>query len=54
MTPAVPPTAVKPEPKKGPVKPKEQRLKELLQLYLTDKISPRQYHQERAKILAEP
>ena len=49
-----PATVVKPDPKKVPVKPKEQRLKELLQLYLTDKITPREYHQQRAKILAEP
>jgi len=40
--------------KKAPIKPKDQRLKELLQLYLTDKITPREYHQQRAKILAEP
>ena len=51
---AAPATVVKPDPKKVPVKPKEQRLKELLQLYLTDKITPREYHQQRAKILAEP
>ena len=33
---------------------KEQRLKELLQKYKTDELSPEQYHQQRAKILAEP
>ena len=59
VTPTVPPAGTAPnvappEMKKGPVKAKEQRLKELLQLYLTDKITPREYHQQRAKILAEP
>jgi len=34
--------------------PKEQRLEELLQLYKTDKITPAEYHQQRAKILSEP
>jgi hypothetical protein len=33
---------------------KEQRLKELLQKYRTEEITPEQYHKERAKILAEP
>jgi hypothetical protein len=33
---------------------KEQRLAELLQLYRTDKITPAEYHQQRAKILGEP
>ncbi|HZV33804.1 MAG TPA: hypothetical protein VFB72_04440, partial [Verrucomicrobiae bacterium] len=33
--------------------PKEQQLNQLLQLYKADKISPYEYHQERAKILAE-
>lgn len=32
---------------------KEQRLNELLQLYKADKITPVEYHQERAKILGE-
>ncbi len=32
---------------------KEQRLNDLLQLYKADKITPYEYHQERAKILAE-
>jgi hypothetical protein len=33
---------------------KEQRLRELLYRYTNDQISPEQYHQQRAKILAEP
>lgn len=33
---------------------KELRLEELLQLYRSDKITPEQYHERRAKILAEP
>jgi hypothetical protein len=33
---------------------KEQRLTELLRKYKADELSPEQYHQERAKILAEP
>jgi len=33
---------------------KEQRLDELLQLYKTDRITPAEYHQQRAKIIAEP
>jgi hypothetical protein len=33
---------------------KEQRLQELLRKYRADQITPEQYHQERAKILAEP
>jgi hypothetical protein len=33
---------------------KEQRLAELLQLYKSDRITPAEYHQQRAKILAEP
>ena len=32
---------------------KQQRLKELLQKYRADQITPEQYHTERAKILAE-
>jgi hypothetical protein len=32
---------------------KEQRLNELLERYKADKITPSEYHQERAKILAE-
>jgi hypothetical protein len=33
---------------------KEQRLSELLRQYQLDQISPEQYHEQRAKILAEP
>ena len=33
---------------------KEQQLQTLLQQYTSDQISPEQYHQQRAKILAEP
>ena len=33
---------------------KEQRLDELLRLYKADKITPADYHEQRAKILAEP
>jgi hypothetical protein len=33
---------------------KEQRLQELLSKYKADQISPEEYHQQRAKILAEP
>ena len=33
---------------------KEQRLKELLDRYMADEVTPDQYHAERAKILAEP
>ncbi len=33
---------------------KEQRLADLLQLYKSDKITPADYHEQRAKILAEP
>jgi hypothetical protein len=32
---------------------KQQRLKDLLSKYRADEITPEQYHQERAKILAE-
>jgi hypothetical protein len=45
-------------PLEGPALPisadKQQRLSDLLQKYQTDQISPEQYHQQRAKILAEP
>jgi hypothetical protein len=37
----------------GP-KSKQQRLNELLEQYRADKLTPAQYHAERAKILAEP
>lgn len=33
---------------------KEQRLQELLSKYKADQITPEQYHEQRAKILAEP
>jgi hypothetical protein len=42
-----------PSPSAGP-KTKQERLVELLQLYQADKISPAEYHDQRAKILAEP
>jgi hypothetical protein len=33
---------------------KEQRLQELLRKYRADQVTPEEYHQQRAKILAEP
>jgi hypothetical protein len=33
---------------------KELRLANLLQLYKADKITPQEYHLQRAKIIAEP
>jgi hypothetical protein len=33
---------------------KQQRLEQLLQLYRADQITPQEYHEQRAKILAEP
>jgi hypothetical protein len=33
---------------------KEQRLRELLGKYRADQVTPEEYHQQRAKILAEP
>jgi hypothetical protein len=33
---------------------KEQKLNELLNQYRADQITPQQYHEQRAKILAEP
>ena len=55
-------TEVKTPPDKTPVVPvvpdgpksKQQRLAELLDAYKKDKISPADYHQQRAKILTEP
>ena len=42
----------------GPALPisaeKHQRLQQLLQKYQADEVTPEQYHQQRAKILAEP
>lgn len=46
-------TPAMPSPSAGP-KTKQERLMELLQLYQADKISPAEYHDRRAKILAEP
>ncbi|MBA4148114.1 MAG: hypothetical protein H0X66_08355 [Verrucomicrobia bacterium] len=37
-----------------PLTGKEQKLSDLLRRYKADEITPRDYHQERAKILAEP
>jgi hypothetical protein len=46
------------QPMEGPPLPisvdKQQRLAELLRAYQTDLVTPDQYHQQRAKILAEP
>jgi hypothetical protein len=33
---------------------KEQRLSHLLELYKSDRLSPVEYHEQRAKIIAEP
>jgi len=44
-------TMTKPAPAPGS---KEDRLSELLDLYKADKISPAEYHDQRAKIIAEP
>jgi hypothetical protein len=46
-------TAADPVPTKLP-KSKQQRLDELLEAYKKDQLSPSQYHEQRAKILAEP
>jgi len=46
-------TAADPLPTKLP-KSKQQRLDELLEAYKKDQLSPSQYHEQRAKILAEP
>jgi hypothetical protein len=45
-----------PPPRGGPatLSSKQQRLTELLEAYKGDKISPAEYHAQRAKILAEP
>jgi hypothetical protein len=53
--PAAPTTAAPaaPDTAGGP-KTKQQRLMDLLELYKADKLTPAQYHAERAKILAEP
>ena len=48
-------TTTAPDPIPLPVSmSKQQRLMQLLEAYKRDEISPAQYHQERAKILAEP
>ncbi len=47
---SAPKTAAKPV----VLKPKEDRLRDLVELYKKDKISPREYYAERAKIIAEP
>jgi len=47
------PAPTMPEANAGP-KTKQQRLTELLELYKADKLSPPEYHAQRAKILAEP
>jgi hypothetical protein len=62
--PAVPPkkspkTSVANAPAPAPIptgvsSSKEQQLADLLQLYKSDKITPAEYHEQRAKILAEP
>ena len=62
-----PPPSMKPKtikglpafpPLKGPppavAADKEQRLQELLRKYRADQVTPEEYHQQRAKILAEP
>lgn len=46
-------TPAAPEQPAGP-KTKQQRLMDLLELYKADKITPAEYHAQRAKILAEP
>lgn len=53
-SPAAPPAA--PAVTSQPVGPKskQHRLMELLQLYKTDQITPLEYHEQRAKIVAEP
>jgi len=46
------------KPLEGPASPvnasQRQRLDELLSRYQADQVTPEQYHQERAKILAQP
>jgi hypothetical protein len=37
-----------------PLSPKEQKLADLLKRYKSDEINSREYHAERAKIIAEP
>jgi hypothetical protein len=53
VSPKTPPAASMPMPAALAPGSKEQRLAELLQLYKADKITPVEYHEQRAKILAE-
>ena len=61
-TPAKKPKTVKGAPAFPPMQPppptisadKQTRLTELLQKYKAEQLTPEQYHQQRAKILAEP
>ena len=48
------PAPTTPPPASGALTSKQQRLVDLLEAYRTDKISPAEYHAQRAKILAEP
>jgi hypothetical protein len=45
-----------PAPSDQPVGPKtkQQKLSDLLELYKADKLTPAEYHAQRAKILSEP
>ena len=55
--PATPKTSEPPAPEPVPLPitgVKQQRLTQLLEAYKKDQLTPAQYHQERAKILAEP
>jgi len=47
------PKVTTPPPSSNIPKSKEQRLKDLLDLYKADKISPKEYHEQRQKILTE-
>jgi hypothetical protein len=38
----------------GSQRPKREKLQELTDLYKADKLTPAQYHEARAKILAQP
>lgn len=49
--PSLPPMAAPPT---GVSSAKQQKLDQLLQLYRADQITPQEYHEQRAKILAEP
>jgi hypothetical protein len=54
MAPMTSAPAAQPAPPSTGPKTKQERLAELLELYRADKLTPAQYHAERAKILAEP